>query len=508
MERESFENADIAAVLNKSFIPIKLDREERPDLDRIYMNYVQATTGGGGWPLNVFLTPDLQPLFGGTYFPGPATSSDKGGFMSIINKMETIWREQRERCATSAKEITQQLRDFAQEGLVSREGIEKDAEGDEMEIELLDEAYDHFASKYDRQHAGFGLQPKFPTPVNLRFLLAISQYPQEVTDVVDEDAVEHAGNMAIKTLKAMWRGGIKDQIGNGFARYSVTRDWSLPHFEKMLYDQVQLLPAYLDAYLLTRDQELLDATIDIVRYLTSPPLAREGGGFYSSEDADSFYRSTDTEKREGAFYVWTLKELVTILGDRDADVCARFWNVQENGNVKPEYDAHDELMNQNVLAVTQTPEVIAKELGLTEDAVKEIIVIGREKLRKHRDAERPRPLLDDKVVLGWNGLAISALARTGASLAKAEPEVSKTSINAAIQTAEFLKSSMTDTATKQLRRVFREGLGDAPAFADDYAFLIGGLIDLYEATWDEKWLEWADELQSMFLHVIFNPGFI
>jgi uncharacterized protein YyaL (SSP411 family) len=501
MERESFENTDIAQILNSSFIPIKLDREERPDLDRIYMNYVQATTGGGGWPLNVFLTPDLEPLFGGTYWPGPSssTTTQKDGvdFMSVIKKMETIWKEQRDRCTTSAKEITKQLREFAQEGMVSREGIEKDAEGDDMEIELLEETYEHFNIKYDRQYGGFGIQPKFPTPVNLRFLLALSQYPQEVSDVVGDDAVKNARTMAITTLKAMWRGGIKDQVGHGFARYSVTRDWSLPHFEKMLYDQVQLLPAYLDAYLLTQDKELLDATVDIVTYLTSPPLAREGGGFYSSEDADSYYRSTDTEKREGAFYVWGLKELATVLGDHEADVCARYWNVLENGNVKPEYDAHDELMNQNVLAVTKSTEAIAKELGLTEEAVVKTIAEGREKLKKHRETERVRPVLDDKVILSWNGLAISALARTGASLAKVQPETSKTALEAAVKTAEFLKSSMADKELKILGRVWRDGLGNSPAFADDYAFLIGGLIDLYEATWDEKWLEWADELQSM-----------
>jgi uncharacterized protein YyaL (SSP411 family) len=499
MERESFENADVAQVLNNKFIPIKLDREERPDLDRIYMNYVQATTGGGGWPLNVFLTPDLEPLFGGTYWPGPSSSTtvkDSVDFMSILKKMETIWREQRDRCMSSAKEITKQLREFAQEGLVSRDGIDKDAEGDDMEIELLDETFEHFNLKYDRQYAGFGIQPKFPTPINLRFLLALSQYPQEVKDVLGEEDVQNARMMAIDTLKAMWLGGIKDQVGHGFARYSVTRDWSLPHFEKMLYDQVQLLPAYLDAYLLTKEQQLLDATIDIVTYLTSPPMAREGGGFFSSEDADSYYRASDSEKREGAFYVWALKELTTILGEHDADVCARHWNVQENGNVQPEFDAHDELMNQNVLAVTKSAEAIAKELGLTEEAVLKTLADGREKLRKHRETERPRPMLDDKVVLSWNGLAISALARTGASLAKVQPDVSKTSLDAAIKTAEFLKTSMVDQETNQMRRVFREGLGDAPAFADDYAFLIGGLIDLYEATWDEQWLEWADELQS------------
>jgi uncharacterized protein YyaL (SSP411 family) len=238
MERESFENREVAAFLNANFIPIKLDREERPDLDRIYMNYVQATTGGGGWPLNVFLTPDLAPLFGGTYWPGPDSTSahrDHVGFLDILRKMDQVWRAQRQRCRESASEIAEQLRVFAQEGLVSREGLKNDDVdgGDALELELLDEAYEHFVAKFDSTFGGFGGAPKFPTPVNLQFLLALGQYPQTVVDIVGEKDVEKAKTMAVETLEAMWKGGIKDQLGNGFSRYSVTRDWSLPHFEKM-----------------------------------------------------------------------------------------------------------------------------------------------------------------------------------------------------------------------------------------------------------------------------------
>jgi uncharacterized protein YyaL (SSP411 family) len=238
MERESFENVEVANFLNAHFIPIKLDREERPDLDRIYMNYVQAATGGGGWPLNVFLTPGLEPLFGGTYWPGPSSTTahrDHVGFLAILKKMEQVWRTQRQRCLQSAKEITDQLREYAQEGLVSREGLKSEDvnDGDALEVELLDDAYEHFAAKFDATYAGFGSAPKFPTPANLQFLLSLSQYPQPVVDIVDEKDVENAKAMAIKTLEAMWNGAIKDQIGNGFARYSVTRDWNLPHFEKM-----------------------------------------------------------------------------------------------------------------------------------------------------------------------------------------------------------------------------------------------------------------------------------
>lgn len=234
MERESFENAEVAALLNTHFIPIKIDREERPDVDRIYMNYVQATTGSGGWPLNVFITPDLEPIFGGTYWPGPGSTMAMGdhiGFVGILQKISDVWKNQRQRCLDSAKEITTQLREFAQDGTISR----KDgAEQEGLDLELLEEAYEHFAAKYDEVHPGFPKgAPKFPTPTNLAFLLKLSQYPSTVKDVIGTKETIHARDMVLSTLRAMNRGGIHDQIGHGFARYSVTRDWSLPHFEKM-----------------------------------------------------------------------------------------------------------------------------------------------------------------------------------------------------------------------------------------------------------------------------------
>jgi uncharacterized protein YyaL (SSP411 family) len=234
MERESFENPEVAAILNSSFIPIKIDREERPDVDRIYMNYVQATTGSGGWPLNVFITPGLEPIFGGTYWPGPGSTMAMGdhvGFVGILEKIRDVWKNQRQRCLDSAKEITTQLREFAQDGNISRQDA---AEPDGLDLELLDEAYEHYAAKYDEQYPGFPQgAPKFPTPANLSFLLKLSQYPRAVADVIGGKECTNAKDMVLSTLTAMNRGGIHDQIGNGFARYSVTRDWSLPHFEKM-----------------------------------------------------------------------------------------------------------------------------------------------------------------------------------------------------------------------------------------------------------------------------------
>lgn len=507
MERESFENAEVARVLNAHFIPVKIDREERPDVDRIYMNYVQATTGGGGWPLNVFITPDLEPLFGGTYFPGPgSTASNEGtiGFLQILEKMADVWAHQRQRCIDSAKEITKQLQQFAQEGSSARAaaGTGGEDDGDELDLELLEEAYEHFAAKFDSTYAGFGGAPKFPTPTNLALLLRLGQFPDAVRDVVGEKECAHAQDMAVQTLRAMARGGIHDQIGEGFARYSVTRDWSLPHFEKMLYDQTQLLSVYTDAYLITKDEEMLAAIHDIATYLTSPPIRAPNGAFYSSEDADSKYRPSDTETREGAYYVWTLKEFQSLLGDRDAAVAARYWNVKDNGNVKAAHDAHDELINQNVLAVSSTPDALAKEFGLTRSEVLDALASARRTLRAHREKERPRPALDDKIVVAWNGLAIGALARASTAVADVDAEAARRYRDAAVLAAGFIRRELWDLGEARLWRVWREGRGDVPAFADDYAFLIQGLIELYEATWDDAWLQWADRLQSESSHLL------
>ncbi|KAF1844515.1 uncharacterized protein K460DRAFT_365473 [Cucurbitaria berberidis CBS 394.84] len=510
MERESFENQEVANLLNKNFIPIKIDREERPDVDRIYMNYVQATTGSGGWPLNVFITPDLEPIFGGTYWPGPGSTMGMGeqiGFIGILEKIRDVWKNQQQRCLDSAKEITAQLRDFAEDGNISRmDGADHDG----LELELLDEAFEHFKRKYDQLHAGFGSAPKFPTPSNLHFLLKLSQYPSAVADVIGAKDCTFAKDMVLATLDAMNRGGIHDQIGNGFARYSVTNDWSLPHFEKMLYDQTQLLPVYLDAYLVTKSPEHLAAVHDIATYLTSAPMQAVHGGFFSSEDADSLYRPNDKEKREGAFYVWTLNELQDILGDRDAEILARYYNVKDEGNVAPEHDAHDELINQNVLAITTTRADLAKQFALSEEEVNKTLAQGRQKLLEHRNKERPRPALDDKIVVSWNGLAIGALARTAAALSAQDPTCSREYLAAAEKAASFLRKELYNSDSRTLTRVYREGRGDAPGFADDYAYLISGLIDLYEATFNDTYLQWADDLQQSQLHLFWdkeNLGF-
>lgn len=496
MERESFENEEVAAVLNESFVPVKIDREERPDIDRIYMNFVQATTGSGGWPLNVFVTPDLHPVFGGTYWPGPSSTTtykDQVDFLGILDKLSTVWREQERRCRQDSGQILQQLKDFAAEGTFGN----RLGEGDGLDIELLEEANHHFASTYDSKNGGFGSAPKFPTPSKLAFLLRIGQYPQVVRDVVGEMECENAENMAISTLLKIARGGIHDHIGNGFARYSVTADWSLPHFEKMLYDNAQLLHVYLDGFLLCRDPELLGTVYDIATYLMTT-LAHSDGGFYSSEDADSYFRKGDAEKREGAYYVWTKREFESVLGAEAEPILSAFFNVTGDGNVLPENDAHDEFIDQNVLAIVSTPTALANKFGLKEEEVVKIIKDGKVALREHREKERVRPALDDKIVVAWNGIAIGALARAAAVIKGFDLEKSETYLASALKAATFIKENLYDESKSILYRVWREGRGDTEGFADDYAFLIEGLIELYEACFEEKWLKWADDLQSKY----------
>ena len=505
MERESFSSPEVASILNRYFIPIKIDREERPDIDAIYMNYVQAITGSGGWPLNVFITPDLEPVFGGTYWPGPNSSmtavgtavANTVGFMEILEKMRAVWMHQENRCRESATEITRQLRRFAEEGVHSHQMGEKH-DGDELELELLEEAYQHFERKYDRINGGFSSSPKFPVPVNLSFLLRLGQCPEAVKHIIGSEECAIATTMVIYTLRKMARGGIRDQIGYGFARYSVTADWSLPHFEKMLYDQAQLLNVYLDAFLIDQDSELLGTVFDVATYLTTPPTAAPDGGFYSAEDADSYPTSADVEKREGAFYVWSLKALHAVLGERDGDICARFYGVKADGNVARENDPHDEFISQNVIRIESTPGVLARELGLDEKEITRVLKEGRRKLREYRESVRPRPALDDKIVVAWNGLAIGALARTSTVLESIDAEKSKVCLAAAEKAVAFIKRELYDPNSSTLWRVYREGRGDAPGFCDDYAFLIQGLIDLYEATFDDAYLQFADTLQSIF----------
>lgn len=494
MAHESFDNPGIALLLNEKFIPVKIDREERPDIDRQYMDFVTATTGHGGWPLNVFVTPDLEPIFGGTYWPGPG-ADDIGSmnFGDVLNMVGRMWAENEAKVRDSGKQITDALRRFADQSRA--EGDEQ--RDNEMSLELLTQSYQHYKAEFDKIHGGFGHAPKFPTPGNLTHLIRLGASGKEVKDAVGEDVCTDSREMVLHTLRRMALGGIKDQVGHGFARYSVTQDWSLPHFEKMLYDNAQLLPLYLDAFLLNGEDIFLDTTHDIAKYLTSPPMISTQGGIHASEDADSAPSTVEQEKKEGAFYVWDYDELDALLEKDELLICARYWNIQPSGNVDSQHDIQGELTGLNTLCVQMSTEELAKSVEKTTEQVEEIINRVRGKMLKYRTEHRPRPALDDKIVTAWNGLAIGGLARTSAALeATGIADDTKTYLAAAEKAASFIHEHLFSPETNTLRRVYREGPGDTPGFADDYAYLISGLIDLYEATFDDAHLEWADALQQ------------
>ncbi|KAK5087939.1 hypothetical protein LTR05_002155 [Lithohypha guttulata] len=531
MEKESFSSPEVAEVLNNNFIPIKLDRESRPDLDEIYMSFVTATTGHGGWPLNVFLTPDLKPIFGGTYWPGPVSSTtapsgiddDKPlNFLDVLNKMVDVWNRERQRCLLSAEDMTQQLQEFALEGSYrstrpSSPAGSNDAEP--IDLDLLDDALAHFVTKYDRDMGGFSIAPKFPMPVNLRFLLRLGAsvrndgrarthtrfgFPAPIPAILGKKSCTTAATMALHTLLAMSRSGLRDHLGHGFHRYSVTPDWNLPHFEKMLYDNAELLAVYCDAWALSQNPEILGTIYDLVEYFTSmeSPIVRRQGGWFSSEDADSYPGlNAQDEKKEGAYYVWTMKEFKQILGDRDASILARHFGARPDGNVPAKYDVHDELLNQNTIFVSVTPSMLAKEFKLKEADIVKIIKSGKSKLEEYRSANRSKPDIDDKVIASWNGLAINALARAAATLSQIDEGRAQKCRDGAIHGLMFIKNEMYNPKTGKLTRIHNPtSAQDDPtrdlAFVDDYAHIIKAAIGVYDLTLDFQYLDFAFKLQE------------
>ena len=455
MERESFENEETARVLNESFVPVKVDREERPDVDRVYMTFVQATTGSGGWPMSVWLTPDLQPFAGGTYFP-PADRYGRPGFVTVLRRLAEIWKAERPRVLDQASRITAMLKDYA---LPRGAGADPTAEAAQT-------AFGQFAQSFDPEWGGFGGAPKFPRPATLDFLLAFQRREPASAEA------QQAREMVFHTLRMMAAGGMHDQLGGGFHRYSVDRFWHVPHYEKMLYDQAQLAVIYVAAWQINSESLFAATARDILDYvlrdMTSPD-----GAFFSAEDADSLAPG-GTEKREGAFYVWTSEEIDDALG-ADAALFNRVYGVEPAGNSPDGSDPHGELAGLNTLILRHPEE--AGEASLAQ---------SREKLLKLR-ALRPRPHLDDKIVASWNGLMISAFARAGMALAD------DAYVAAAVRAADFVREKM--VTNKRLLRSYREGPGPE-GFADDYAAMAAAALDLYEATGRIKWLQWALELQQ------------
>src|SRR5881398_406953 len=486
MAHESFESEEVAAVMNREFVNIKVDREERPDVDRVYMTFVQATTGGGGWPMSVWLTPDLKPFVGGTYFP-PEDRSGQPAFQKVLERIATAWKQDHDKLMEQGSKIVEALRESQSTGTGEAE----------LDGSILDAAYQQLDRSFDPKEGGFGSAPKFPRPVTLNFLMrlyvrsrGIGFQPISGDHRRDADATaagKHALEMALFTLRKMAAGGMHDHIGGGFHRYSVDRYWHVPHFEKMLYDQAQLAIAYLDAFQITQEPQFASVARDILDYVARDLTSNESG-FFSAEDADSLFEHGKPVHGEGAFYIWTQKEIDTALGDA-AEIFDFHYGVQSHGNAPEGSDPQDEFRGKNVLIERHTIAETAQYFQKREDAVRDLLKQSREKLFAVR-SKRPRPHLDDKIIAAWNGLMISAYARAAKVLD--EPHY----LEDATRAADFVRAHLWDDSEKTLYRSYRDGRGGVEGFADDYAFVIQGLLDLYEASFDVEWLKFAVELQK------------
>ena len=473
MERESFENGNIAGLLNRDYVPIKVDREERPDVDRVYMTFVQATTGSGGWPMSVWLTPELKPFYGGTYFP-PENRYGHPGFASVLEQIAAAWRTDRDQIVESAREAVAQLQQHV--------AFEAPGARPSVDAAMLDSGFYVFRRTFDRQLGGFGGAPKFPRPSVLQFLM---RYHARTGNA-------EALDMTLLTLREMAKGGMHDQVGGGFHRYSVDERWFVPHFEKMLYDQAQLAVSYLEAFQATGDPGFAGTARRILDYvlrdMTSPD-----GGFYSAEDADSVVDPAEPSvKGEGAFYIWTADEIRQVLPSPSADwFCYRF-GVAEGGNVVN--DPHGEFSDKNILYQAATVEETADQYHQPIEEVRAALDRAEVTLLEARSG-RVRPHLDDKILASWNGLMISAFALGGAVLE--EPRYAA----AARCAADFVLSRMYDAAAGTLERSYRGEASGIPGFLDDYALFTQGLLDLYEAQFELRDMETAVILSEKMLEL-------
>lgn len=466
MAHESFENPDIAALLNRDFVSIKVDREERPDVDRLYMGFVQATTGSGGWPMSVWLTPDGAPFLGGTYFP-PEDRYGRAGFPTVLARIAEAWKTNREGLQAQGQHVMESLRESNQgESPTSLAGRA-----------ALDSGFHYFTQAFDEGEGGFGGAPKFPRPSVFAFLLRYDDQGR---------GRAHARDMAFFSLRKMAMGGMRDHLGGGFHRYSVDSQWHVPHFEKMLYDQAQLVCSHIEAHQITGDAFFAETARDTLAYMVRD-LGHAGGGFYSAEDADSL--DADGHSHEGAFYVWTRAEVLKALGGEASRLFCLHYGVEEAGNAPAEGDPQGEFAGKNILIARRDIKATASMAGLSEEEAARQLGQARIELRQLRD-QRVRPHRDDKILTAWNGLAISAFARAGGCLN--DEELTATAIKA----ARFVEDQLYDSATNRLYRTWRGERSHVPGFAEDHAFLIQGLLDLYEATFEICWLQWAERLQQ------------
>ena len=496
MAEEAFEDEEIADMMNRSLVSVKVDREERPDIDSFLITAVQALTGSAGWPLNVFLTPEGQPFFGGTYFP-PRSRQGMPGWTDVLSQIVTAWEdpEQRKKIRGSASSITNQLRQH-----LSRTAASGEAEG--ISLETFRSAVDAFAEDFDSRNGGFGGAPKFPMPSIPAFLTAYYRFTGEIlqAEAAQKDASRaKAYQMLSGSLEAMASGGIYDHIGGGFHRYATDERWHVPHFEKMLYDNAQLISVYVDAHDLTGEEAYARVARESIDYVLRD-MKHPEGGFFSAEDADSLPHRTDSgasghaRKREGAFYVWRHAEIEEILSAHPDDeafaIFSFVYDVRENGNVAR--DPFGEFKRENVLYKAQSVEAASARFNRPAEEVRGILDAGREMLFKAR-LKRSRPHLDDKVLTAWNGLMISALARAFQAFNR------PADLEAGRRAAEFIHRRLYDGGEQILYRRWRDGEARIAGMAEDYAYLIQGLLDLYEADFVPGHLKWAVELTEQFM---------
>ncbi len=456
MEEESFEDVEIATYINKNYIAIKVDREERPDIDAIYMSAVQAITGRGGWPMTVWLTHDRKPFYGGTYFP--ARNGDRGtpmGFLTILHKIKEHYDQKPEQIQNASNQITNAIQKM----------LSPETGGKEISDKSFQDSINYFKNIYDKINGGHTGAPKFPSTMPIRLLL------RHYYNTQDKEALE----IANQTLTKMAQGGIYDQVGGGFHRYSTDENWLVPHFEKMLYDNALLTMAYLEGFQVTGNtlfKEIVDETLLYVqRDMTSPD-----GGFFSATDADS--KTPEGETDEGYYFTWTRQELEEVLGKEDAEIVAQYYGVTDSGNFE----------GRNILNITISARKVAKNLDISKEKLQKLILHAKSKLYKHRN-KRPAPLRDEKILTAWNGMMISAFARAGLLLNN--PDYVKTARKAA---TFIIKNLYKDN---ELFRSFKDGKVSHVGYLDDYAFFIAALLDLFEADPDPLWFKTALKLDKI-----------
>jgi uncharacterized protein len=493
MEREVFENDSIAELMNKYFINIKVDREERPDVDRVYMSALQSMTGSGGWPMSMFLTPELKPFYGATYVP-PRAKYGRSGFEDLTNEINDAWHNRRGEILKAGDEITSFLK--SQDKLLSEE---KGIPGKEA----IENCYNEFLRRFDSEYGGFDNAPKFPRPSGFNFLLRYyyRNHKEEALKMVD------------KTLVEMAKGGIHDHIGGGFHRYSVDRFWRVPHFEKMLYDQAQLASIYTDVYQITKNIFYADIVKDTLNYVIRK-FSHKGGGFYSAEDAESIVKppipspvGADLRvgplKEEGAFYVWEKSDIDKLLGQQNSEIFCHYFDVGERGNIPAGSDPHNVFTDKNILYVSKSISETANHFNVSTDRINEIINESKKILFDARE-KGPHPHLDDKILVSWNGLMISSFARAYQIFNE------MAYLDASEKSANFIFSKLYEPKTHTLLHRFRDGEARFDGALEDYAFFIQALLDLYEASFKQNYLEIAVHLCSTMISLFYdneNGGF-